>query len=507
MPIDAKKIVKNTFFLYGRMLLIMGVSFYTARIVLEVLGVNDYGLYFTIFSIIGLLSFLNGTLSGSTSRFITFELGSNNAGKLAKTFSTCWIAHILLGLIIIAIGETIGLWYVYKIMVVPPGQLNAAVIVYQFSILITFISILQVPFSAEIIAHEKMNVFAYLGIFEALAKLGIVFILKYGDTNKIILYAILQSAVSVSLFFFYLIYSYSKFVEVRFKLQFDKLIFKSILKFSGWNIIANLSNSLMNQGVVVLLNLFFQPAIVAAQTIANQLSTAASQFVNNIRQAVNPQIIKLYANSETEQSQSLTIKSSEYILYLLLLIGVPCIIVMPKLLSIWLAEVPEMGVAFCRLMIIQVILDNFNAAFYVPMIAANKISLNSILSCTLCIVQFFMTWLLFHFGLGPLWARYLGLITIVILSFIIKPMLLIHDVGFSREKILACVSRSFMILIIITSASFLLYISWPQLNIMDSIGIFITSFILVLLLSYLLIGKDDRIKLHQFISAKLSKLY
>ena len=506
MPIEAKRIAKNTFFLYGRMLLVMGVSFYTSRVILEVLGVTDYGLYFTIFSIIGLLSFLNGTLSTSTSRYITFEIGKGVLEDLKKTFSTSLYSHLFLSGIILFLGETIGLWYADRILVVPEGQETAAMIVYQISIFCTLLSIIQVPFSAEIIAHERMNAYAFLGIYEACAKLGIVFILKYVSFNKIILYGILQASVTVSLLIIFIIYNKRNFKEVQFSTPYDKSIFKSMIKFSGWNIIANLCNSLMNQGVVMLFNIFFIPAIVAAQTLANQISLAANQFVTNIRQAINPQIIKLYAEGDKRQSEILTIKSSEYILYLLLFIGVPSILVMPRILDIWLVDVPEMAIAFCRLMILQIILDNFNNAFYVPMLAANKISTNAVLAGVICGIQFFLTWLLFHYGLGPLWARYLGIFSVTILSYFVKPLILVRQVRYSVNMIFKCLGKSLFIMFSIGILSSVLYLIWPQTSLLDSIGVAILSCFMVILVSYFIISSEERSRLHKIILKQYSKL-
>lgn len=506
MSIDSNRIVKNSFFLYGRMILVLVVSFYTARIVLEVLGINDYGVYFAVFSIIGILSFLNGALSGSTSRFITYELGSKNINRLRTTFSTCFITHLILGGIIVLVAETIGLWYAQKVLVVEPNQHYSAMVVYQLSIIITFLTILQVPFSAQIIAHEKMGIFAFFGIFEAVSKLAIVFILKYSSANKMILYGVLQLCVTCTLFGFYVIFNLINYKETRTFRIFDKVIFKSMIKFSGWNVLANLSNALMNQGVIMLLNLFFVPAIVAAQNIANQIATAASQFVNNIRQAINPQIIKLYAENKQEESEILTLKSSEYLLYLLMLIGVPCILAMPRILSIWLEEVPEMAVAFCRLMILQVILDNFNAAFYVPMLAANKISKNSILGGIICIFQFFVTWLLFHFNFGPLWARYMGIFSILMLSFIIKPYILIHDINYPFNKIISCIKHSIAVMFTVSLLNFILYLLIPQDTFVKSLIIVVVSVVLILLISYLYIGRTARRYFHQFIFDRISRL-
>lgn len=483
----------------------MGVTLYTSRVVLEVLGVEDYGLFFTIFSVIGMLSFLNGTLSGGTSRFITFELGKGNLQNLKTTFSTTLYTHFFLVAIILLLGETIGLWYVRDILKVPEQQRHVAIIVYQISVFITILSILLVPFTAEIIAHERMNVYAFLGIFEAGAKLGIVYLLINTAYVKIILYAILQAIVSLVFFIFYVFYSKFNFKEITLRRRFSKEIFKAILGFSGWNLIAHITNTVMKQGVIMLFNFFFSPVVVAAQAISNQISNAAGQFINNIRTAVNPQIIKLYAEGNEEQSQKLTLKSAEYIYYLLLLIGVPCIMTMPRLLSIWLTEVPEYAVPFAQLMVLQLILDNFNSAFYTPMMAANKMSKNAIWGSSLIAIQFIATWLLFYLGLGPLWARYLAIISISILSFIIKPYLLRKEINYPLNKIIACLVNCGKITLPIIIINILIYISIPQTDLGYSIIVVFFSILSVLLCSYFGIDESMRKKMHHFLLNNISK--
>ena len=386
--IDSKKIVKNTVFMYMRMLLILGVSLYTSRVVLDKLGVVDYGLYNVIFGLIGMISFLNGTLSIGTSRFLTFELGAQNYNRLKLTFGTAFWAHVILALLIFVLGETLGLWYVNTMLVVPPDRLFAVQVVYQISILSTCISILQVPYTSIIIAHEHMHVYAYIGIFDAIGRWFVVFLLNFLYADKLILYAILIFFIHFLVMCFYICFCYYLFDETKKILKPDSGILNNILKFSGWNIVANVSNTLLNEGVILLFNLFFQPVVVASQAVSKQLSMGLMAFVNNVRVAVNPQITKLYANGDYLASKELTLRSAELIFYLLLLLGVPCIMIMPTLLNIWLVEVPDYAVVFARLIVFQNILDNFNAAFYTPMTAANKIKKNSFAAVLICFTQF-----------------------------------------------------------------------------------------------------------------------
>ena len=503
MAIDSKRIAKNTIFLYARLILVMGVQLYSSRVILDKLGATDYGLYYVVYSVIGLFSFLNATLSSGTSRFITFELGKGNKDRLRTTFSTTLISHILLAAIILLFGETIGLWYANNVMVVPEGRLDAAMIVYQISILSTMISILQVPFTSEIMAHEEMNVYAYFGIYEACAKLIVVFLIAHTTFDKMLFFAALQCIVVLSVFIFYVWYSKKRFEEVSFRRYFDKDIFKSILKFSGWNIIANLSNTLMSQGVIMLFNIFFAPVVVAAQAISNQISTALMQFVSNVRQAINPQVIKLYADKQYKESKRLTFMSAEYIFDLLLLLGVPCIMVMPALLDLWLVDVPDYAVVFAQLIIVQNILGNFSDAFYTPMLAANKLSKNSIASVFLCIAQFILLWILFALGLGPIWARYLALLSCVIFSFIVKPYILWKDIDYDLKDIYRCIWQCMKVMITVILVCIGIYLLVPQESLSDSLLVAILSIVVV---SITALAYMERTKRENFMVVVLGKL-
>lgn len=495
MAIDSKRIAKNTIFLYARLFLVLCVSLFTSRVILDKLGVDDYGLYNVVNSVIGLLSFLNATLGSGTSRFITFALGKNDKEYLKYTFSTALCTHYFLAAIIFILGETLGVWYVYNVMVCPPERFFAAFIVYQISIVGTMASIIQVPFTSEIMAHEKMDIYAYIGIYEAIARLVVVYLLIRSPFDKLIYLAALNLLVNLSVITFYIFFSRKKFEEVRFKPRFNKVIFKEILNFSGWNIIANVSNMLMRQGIIMLFNLFFLPVVVAAQAISNQISNALMNFVTNVRQAINPQVIKSYADGRFDDSKRLTFFSAEYIFYLLLLIGVPCIMVLPTLMDIWLVDVPDYAVAFARLIIVQDILGNFSAALYVPMVAANKIRKNSIASVLLCIFQFVLLFVLFKFGCGPLWARYLGIISIVLFGFVVKPYILWKDVNYSLREIYACLWQCLKVLITVIVLCVGIYILIPQSSLGNSVVVLLLSIVVVLLSEALFMKKNMRQRL------------
>lgn len=307
---DNKKIAKNTLFLYFRMFIIMGVSLFTSRVVLDKLGVTDYSLYGVVGGVVAMLSFLNGTLTIGTSRFLTYELGRRDYQRLSDTFVTAFYVHLLLAGIILLCMETGGLWFLYHKLVIPPDRLDACFWVFQLSLLTTVISITQVPYTSLVSSHENFDIYAYISILEAFAKLGICYMLFITSYDKLIVYAMLIAFIQMLVAMAYRIYCMKQYNEAHLSLTFNRTVFKGLIGFSGWNVMANLTEMLKLQGVVIIINMFLSPVVVAAQTIANQVSTQLMGFVNNFRTAFNPQIIKLYAAGDYDASKKLTLQTT-----------------------------------------------------------------------------------------------------------------------------------------------------------------------------------------------------
>lgn len=443
-----KRIAKNTIFLYIRMIFILGVSLYTSRVVLDKLGVDDYGIYNAVAGVVAMLAFLNSTLSTGTSRFLTFDLGKGDASKLKQTFSTAFFTHLILALIVVAILETAGLWFVGNKLVIPPERMHAAKWVYQISILTTFIAITQVPYTSAIIAHENMKVYAYVGVFEAVAKLVIVYLLAISPMDKLIFYAIMVAVVQLLVAFGYRVYCVRNYEESRISLTFEKATFNEMLSFSGLGLIANVSQILSTQGLVVLINMFFQPAIVAAQAVGNQISAAMMQFVNNFKTAINPQIIKLYAVGDQEASRKLTLESSVYVHELVLLLALPLIVVMDPLLHLWLVEVPPYTVIFAQCIVLKQIFDVYNSTLYTPMIASGKLKSNSWAAVGLGIGAFVLLYVLLKLGLDVMWVQYISILQVVLFSYIVKPYILCKEIGYSWREILTSFWKSLRVSVI-----------------------------------------------------------
>lgn len=336
----------------------MLVSLYTSRVVLDTLGVEDYGIYNVVGGVVAMFGFINGAMSTSTQRYLTFELGRGDFECLHKVFSTAVIIHALISLLVVFLAETVGLWFFYHKMVIPEMRLNAAMWVYQFSVLATVVMIMSVPYNASIIAHERMSAFAYISVLEVVLRLLVVYLLQIGHLDKLALYAVLIFMVQLGIRILYGIYCSRHFEETRFRWLWDKILFREMLGFAGWNLWGNCAGVAFTQGVNLLLNMFFGPVVNAARGIAVQVQAAISQFSINFQTAMNPQITKSYAVQDYAYMHSLIFRSSKFTFYLLLLFSLPVMLETEAILRLWLGTVPEYTVIFIRLMLCVTIVDS-----------------------------------------------------------------------------------------------------------------------------------------------------
>lgn len=369
------RIAKNTLLLYFRMLLLMAVSLYTSRVVLSTLGVNDYGIYNVVGGFVGMFAFLNGAMSGCTQRFITIALGKGDEQNLRKVFSTCVITHGVIALLIFIVAETIGLWFVIEKLVIPADRMIAAMVVYQCSIVTTMIMIMSFPYNADIIAHERMSAFAYISIYEAFANLGIVYLLRICSIDRLVLYAILMLLIKASVIIIYRIYCKRQFKETVFHWIFDKSLLKEIVSFTGWNLWGGMAGTLMGQGINVLLNLFFGPAVNAARGLAVQVQSAVQLFATNFQTALNPQMMKTYAAGDLESMHMLLFRSAKFTFMLLLCLMLPLILEIDTVLRLWLKEVPEYTNTFVCLMLCIAMVDAVSNPFMTASAATGKVKI------------------------------------------------------------------------------------------------------------------------------------
>lgn len=349
---DSKRIAKNTLLLYGRMALTMLVALFTSRVVLQALGVTDFGVYNVVGGVVAMMGFLNGSLGGATSRFITYELGLGDKGNVRHVFRCAVSIHYLLAALVLVIAETAGLWFVLEKLVIPDERMTAALWVYQCSVLTVVVTIISSPYNALIIAHERMSAFAYISIIEVFLKLGIVYLLMAVNADRLILYATLLLVVQVSIRFIYSGYCSRHFPETSSRWLWDKRKSREIFNYAGWTLNGNLAYIGYTQGINILLNLFFGPAVNAARGISVQVQSAVNQFCVNFFTAVRPQVTKSYAQGELDYMHRLIVYGSKYGFFLILLVAVPILVNTEYILRLWLGQVPAHTVAFTRLMLI-----------------------------------------------------------------------------------------------------------------------------------------------------------
>ena len=336
---------------------------------------------------------------------------------------------------IVIVAETIGLWFLYHKMVIAPDRLSAAIYTYHLSILTAVFTLTQVPYNATIVAHEKMSIYAYMSIFEVSAKLLVCYLLAMGGFDRLMMYATLLLSVQVGIMCFYRFYCTHHFEEARFSFSFDKKIFKEIAGFSGWSMFANASIALNSQGVLILLNMFFAPAVVAARAISLQVNMAANQFVSNFRQAANPQIVKKYAVGDYEGSKHLLLESTKYSYYMMYLIALPVCLLAYPLLKLWLGVVPDYTVPFLQIVIVQSLFQVFDTSFYTALYAKGRLRENALTSPTLGFMIFPITYVFFKLGYSPLVLSWTSLVVYAILGIIVKPWLIIKIVDYKCSEI------------------------------------------------------------------------
>lgn len=346
-----KRIAKNTLLLYVRMLFGMLVSLYTSRVILQTLGVEDYGVYNVVGGVISMFTFLNGAMSSATSRYITFEIGKGNMEQLKKVFSTSLQIHAIIALLIVILGETVGLWFLMNELVIPDGRMDAAMWVYQCSIVSCAVGIMSVPYNADIIAHEKMSAFAYISVLEIILKLAIVYLLVVLPFDKLKVYAVLVLMVGLLIRYIYTRYCHKHFEESHYIHRIDKTLIKEMSSFAGWSFWGNLSFVLYSQGLNMMLNIFFGPVVNAARGIATQIQGVVQGFVGNFQMALNPQITKTYASGELDKMHSLMFRSARFSFMLLFFLSLPILLEINYILTLWLGIVPENTVIFARIII------------------------------------------------------------------------------------------------------------------------------------------------------------
>lgn len=501
---DNKRIAKNTIFLYIRMMVVMLVSLYTSRVILDTLGASDYGIYNVVGGIVTIVSFLNSALGGSTSRFLTFALGEKNLNKQKSTFGACLNLHIGVALLVLILGETIGLWFFYEKMVIPDDRMVAAFWVYQFSILTTMVSFTQVPYNASLIAHEEMSIYAYVGLYEALSRLVIAYVITISPIDNLIFYGLLLLINTVAVQLFYRLYAIKHFVECRFSIVKDKTLYKKLLNYSGWDLFGNLALVCQGEGVNLLLNVFFGPIVNAARAIAFQIQGAVTQFVSNFMTAVRPQVIKNYAEGNINKMYTMTFYAAKFSYILMLALVVPIICEIRFILSIWLGNaVPDETALFAVIVLITYTWRTFHIAALMPYHAIGKIKTGNITIGSLMIATLPIGYVLFKLGC-PAYSIFLAIFAIEIIS-VFAMYWLIHRYEYFpywyvfTKILLPCGLVTLCTIILPTLITNLMEDGWCRLF---TVG-FSTEISLLLSALYLGLNKEERTRFFSFIQNKL----
>lgn len=425
-----QRIAKNTVLLYIRTFLVMLISLYTSRVVLQALGVEDYGVYQVVGGVVGMFSVISAALTTSISRYITYEIGSGNEERLRKVFSTSMAVQLVIAAIVIILVEVVGVWFLKTQMQIPEGRMTAAFWVMQCSLLTFCIDLISLPYNACIVAHEHMKAFAYISVLQAVLKLGICYLIMISPIDRLIAYAILMVLVSALIRLIYTIYCHKHFDECLTPIRLNKEMFKEMFGFAGWSFLTNTTFILNTQGVNMLINVFFGVVYNAARGVANQIESAVMQFVNSFTVAINPQITKSYASGEKDEMFTLVCRGARFSYYLMFIMALPIICEAETILNIWLVNVPDKTALFVQLTLINGMLDCIGNSSYTAIISTGKIKRYTIVISIITLLVFPFSWLFYYMG-APVEFSYFIYIVIRLIVLIVRMILLQQMLGFN----------------------------------------------------------------------------
>lgn len=447
-----KRLAKNTLLLYIRMILLMLIGLYTSRVTLQLLGVDDYGIFSLVAGVVAMFSLLSSSLTSAISRFITFEIGKGRKDRLSEVFATSVNVLIILAVVIALIMEVVGIWFLNNKLNIPAGRMTAANWAMHCSIVTFCIGLISVPYQACIIAHERMSVYAYLSILEAVLKLLIVYALYLSDFDRLITYSLFLVTVSVLMRIIYGLYSKFTFEEATYRMYYNKRLTKEMLSFSGWTLFGTAAYQLNTQGIAILMNVFFSVAVNAARGLAVSVEGAIHQFVGNFTMSINPQIIKSYAAGDIAYMHTLVCRSAKFSYFLMLIVSLPILFETNIVLKIWLGIVPKYTVVFTRLTLITSMLLVFVNPLVCAVQSTGKIKYYQIVVGLLSMLNFPLSYLAYYFGGEPETTYYIYLVLSVFLIYIrlyiVKRLVSLSIISFIKNVIIPC--------LIVTLASFII---------------------------------------------------
>ncbi len=451
---DNKRIARNTLFLYIRMGVVMVISLYTTRVVLMVLGVEDYGIYNVVAGFVSMFSVLNTTLTNGINRFYNYEIGKNGGDNVTNVYNAAIRIQLLTAVSLFLLIEGIGIWYVNNVMVIPPNRLIVANWLFQFSVLSMLLIILQAPYSAAILAYEKMDYFALVSIVDAVLKLAICFLIQSYGNDKLLTYGALMLAITFTNFGMYFVYARSKFRLLRLKPHIDKPLFKSMLSFSGWSLLNPIAYTARGQGCNMVLNYFFGPIINAAHGVANQIAHTVDQMSGNFSVSFRPQIIQSYSSGEYSRTKRLMYSMSKISFLLHLLFTIPIVLEVDNLLALWLGKesIPEYATQFvCWILIIKC-LNSLNPPITNVMSATGNIKKINICTAGIMISIIPITIVMMKMGLSPS-TMYIAMFILTIINQYVCLRILctsfseVTIIDYLKEIVLPCLALSVVSLI------------------------------------------------------------
>ena len=427
--IKTKRIARNTVLLYLRSLISLFISLYTSRLVLKGLGVDDYGIYGVVGSFVSMFSIVTSSLSGAISRFLNFSMGKGDKEEQSNTFALSLNIMLILSVIVVVLTETFGLWFLYNRMTIPIERIHAAFWCFQFSVLSSVSGFLVVSFTASIIAHEKMGVFAYIDVGEVVLKFLIALLLTFslGKTDKLILYAALLLAVTLAKQMISRIYAMRHFEECRIRWFWNKKQFLEMFSYTGWSFLGKTSGTFAGQGVTMVINVVFGPAVNAARSLAGTVNHAVSIFVNNFTMAINPQVTQSYASGDYGYMKSLLLRGTKFTYYIMWLIALPLLLETEFVTNLWLEEVPLYTIVFIRLSLIGSSISIMQVILAMGIRATGKIMWYQLFFSFIEFLQFAIAYLLLHSGFTPEWSYYCGIflacVKVIVSLFLSKKLL------------------------------------------------------------------------------------
>lgn len=481
MPLnDNKRIARNTIYLYARTMVVLFVSLYTSRLVFKALGEIDMGIYNVVAGIVTLMTFLQATQAQATSRFITFELGSrSDHASQNRIISICFTIHVLIAIGALILTETIGLWMVNHLISIPPERMRSANVIYQFAILTLIIQTVRVPLDAIVIAHERMSAYAFITVLESLVYLANAILLRRYGGDRLCLYGALIALAALFLFLIYLAYVRSRFHQYRFRWLWDKKQSLQVLSFSGWTLLGSGTDTMTQQGVSLLMNHFVSLVANTALGFAQQVNNAVKKFVTSFSTAFNPQVIKLYAGGDDEAMHRLIRRASKFSFALCYILVLPLIANMPFVLSLWLGEVPEYTVSFCRMILVCTVFDSITGVFYTAIAATGRIKHFQIFISISFLLDLLCAYLLLiaHFHPGIVFGSRIitrGLINMLIELYFMRKLLGFDLKAYEKDVILP-VLATLAISAPVVALTALRFSGWKCLLISTGISVLLTG--------------------------------